>query len=280
MTTDRAPRADRWCTVWPTGRHAPSNQVAASGHQPTSSHHGNAITPAVAAYAIATYSRPGDTVCDPDCGPGTVVAEAAHAGRHAIGITHDPRWWEYARTTVTLAKARGARGDGMILDNPPDPRTWTGLGPIDLVLTAIGPHSDPDDQAGFGLARDRPGPDRLRARLAAYSELPWDDGLLVVIVEPVPIDGIDLASRVVTAGRDVGLRPVQRCVALTAVPYTQTLSAARPRAGARAYPVHQDVIVFRSAAGRRTQPPTTPDPPPATPAPAVRDTTTPDRLAA
>jgi hypothetical protein len=83
--------------------------------------------------------QPRDTVCDPDCGAGTVVAEAVRARRHAIGITGDPHVWEAPRAALTAAKARGAPGDGMILDELPDRRSWTGLGPIDLVLTAIGP---------------------------------------------------------------------------------------------------------------------------------------------
>lgn len=259
-STGRGPRADRWFTVWPTGRHGPLDPVAAHRHQSAAPDPGTAISPAVAAYAIAVYSRPGNTICDPDCGPGNVVAEAIHAGRHAIGIARDPRCWEYARAAVTTAKARGAPGDGMILDSPPKPRSWSGLGPIDLVLTAIGPHNNADDRAGLGPVRDRPAGDYLRVRLGAYRDLPRRDGRLIVIVTPMSLDGIDLATHVIAAGRDVGLRPVQRCVALTAVPHTPSLDAAAPSAWTRAYPVHQDVVVFHPPPGRPVQPPTAPDP--------------------
>ncbi|WP_239312818.1 site-specific DNA-methyltransferase [Frankia sp. Cj3] len=213
------------------------------------------LSPTVAAHAIAVYSRPGDTVCDPDCGPGTVVAEAVRARRHAIGIACDTHGWKAARAALTAAKARGAPGDGIIIDAPPDAWSWTGLGPIDLLLTAIGPPADPAGPAG----------DRLRARLAGYRNLSRPQGRLVVVAAYRVRGGVDLASRVAAAGRDTGWRPVQRAVALTAVPYIPALGTARQTGWARAYPVHQDVIVFR-ADGRRAREPRQPDPPQLTPA--------------
>lgn len=248
----------RWATVWPTGRHS------AATHQTrrppaVAPHGGAAVSAEVAAHAIAAYSRPGDTVCDPDCGRGTVVAEAVHARRHGIGITTDPDRWETARAALTLAKARGARGDGMIIDALPDGESWIGLGPVDLVLTAIGP-ADPAETTG-------PAGDRLRERLAAYRDLPRPGGHLVVIATYQIVGGVDLASQVAAAGRDVGWRPVQRAVALTAVPYTRALGTHHPHGRARAYPVHQDVLVFR-ADSRPARRPRLPDPPrpPAPPA--------------
>ncbi|ORT46624.1 SAM-dependent methyltransferase, partial [Frankia sp. KB5] len=171
--------------------------------------------------------------------------------RHAIGITTNPDQWETARAALTLAKARGARGDGMILDRLPDRESWTGLGPVDLVLTAIGP-PDPD-----GPVRDR-----LRPRLAAYRNLSQPGGHLVVIAAYHIEGGVDLASRVAAAGRDTGWRPVQRAVALTALPHVRELGVRRPDGRTGAYPVHQDVIVFRPDE-RRAHDPRPPDPPPA-----------------
>ena len=235
----------RWATVWPTGRH-PLTTPQADGPTAVAPHGEATVSAAVAAHAIAVYSRPGDTVCDPDCGPGTVITEAVHARRHAIGITPDPGRWETARAALTLAKARGAHGDGMILDRLPDSESWTGLGPIDLVLTAIGP-PDPTEPAG-------PTRDWLRDRLAAYLELPRPGAPLVVLAA-YHLDGeMDLASQVTAAGRDVGLRPVQRAVALTAVPHLRDLGVHRPTGPARAFPVHQDVIVFRVEGGHVHQP--------------------------
>ncbi|TCJ34692.1 SAM-dependent methyltransferase [Parafrankia sp. BMG5.11] len=228
----------RWATVWPTGRHTTPQTGGPTAV--SSSPHGDAtVSAAVAAHAIAVYSRPGDVVCDPDCGPGAVVAEAVHARRHAIGITTSPGWWETARAALTLAKARGARGDGMILDALPDRESWTGLGPVDLVLTAIGP-PDPASPAGA----------RVQDRLTAYRELTRPGGHLVVITGYHVSGGLDLASQVTVAGRQVGWQPVQRAVALTAVPYTRILGAHRSPSQARAYPAHQDVIIFRVDHGR------------------------------
>ncbi|KPM51488.1 SAM-dependent methyltransferase [Frankia sp. B2] len=242
----------RWVTVWPTGRH-PITTTQANGPTAVAPHGGATVSAAVAAHAIAIYSRPGDTVCDPDCGPGTVVTEAVHARRHGIGITPDPGQWETARAALTVAKVRGAHGDGMILDEIPDGESWTGLGPVDLVLTAIGP-PDPAEPTSRNRAW-------LRTRLAAYRGLLQPGGHLVVIAAYHVASGMDLASHVAVAGRDTGWRPVQRAVALTAVPYTRDLGTDRPLPRARAYPVHQDVIVFRPG-GRRTHDPRPPDPPP------------------
>ncbi|ONH52940.1 SAM-dependent methyltransferase [Frankia sp. CcI49] len=241
-------RDSRWVTVWPTGRHSIATDPASGPLAPPGA---AVISPAVAAHAIAVYSRPGDTICDPDCEPGAVVTEAVHAHRHAIGITTDPGRWETARASLTLAKARGARGDGMILDRLPDRESWTGLGPVDLVLTAIGP-PDPAGPAG----------DRLREQLATYRDPLRHGGHLVVITAYHIAGGMDLASQVAVAGRDTGWRPMQRAVALTAVPYTRDLGTDRPPPRARAYPVHQDVIVFRLD-GRRAHDPRPPGPPPA-----------------
>ncbi|CUU60710.1 hypothetical protein Ga0074812_14532 [Parafrankia irregularis] len=253
--TGTAPQTGRHdgqlATVWSTGRHSIATGQASGPPLPPG---GAPISPAVAAYAIAVYSRPGDTICDPDCEPGAVVTEAVHARRHAVGITTDPGRWEAARAALTRAKDRGARGDGMILDRLPNPESWTGLGPVDLVLTAIGP-PDPADPAG-------PAGDRLREQLATYKGLLRPGGHLVVIAAYHVGGGMDLASQVAVAGRDTGWRPVQRVVALTAVPYTRDLGTDRPPLRARAYPVHQDVIVFRLD-GQRAHDPRPPDPSPA-----------------
>lgn len=70
-------------------------------------------------HAITAYTRPGDTVLDPDCGAGTVLTEALRSGRHAIGLTGQPRWWPVARANITAAKYDGATPDGMVLNHSP-----------------------------------------------------------------------------------------------------------------------------------------------------------------
>ena len=46
--------------------------------------------PTIARGAVATYSKPGDTVVDPFCGSGTVLVEAQAAGRTAVGVDASP----------------------------------------------------------------------------------------------------------------------------------------------------------------------------------------------
>ena len=236
------PRRAWPATVWPTGQLADASQDG-TGDGVTAD---RAVSPVVAAHAIAVYSRPGDTVCDPHCTDGTVVAEAVQARRHAIGIATDPHAWQTARATLTAAKARGAPGDGMILDRPPERWSWTGLGPVDLLLTALGPSADPSGVEG-------PQGDGLSIRLAGYRDLARPAGRLVVVAAHHVAGGLDLASRIIAAGREAGWRPVQRAVALTATTHTGAV-AAHPPASDRAWPAHHDVIIFEGGSERAPQP--------------------------
>jgi hypothetical protein len=253
-------RRARAATVWPTGLLAVAGRDGADGDGWRGGAAADMAVPAaVAAHAIALYSRPGDTVCDPDCADGAVVVEAVRARRHAVGITTDPHSWQTARHALTVAKAEGAPGDGTILDRPPDGWSWAGLGPVDLLLTAIGPPTDP--ASPHGLTGDW-----LAARLAGYRDLSRPAGRLVVVTAYHVAGGLDLASRIVAAGRTAGWQPVQRAVALTAIPYTRALDAT-PAIG-RAWPAHHDVLLFRSGGppDRLARPP---DLPPSSPAPAA-----------
>ncbi|WP_052914927.1 DNA methyltransferase, partial [Protofrankia coriariae] len=220
------PTGRRWLSVWPTGQHDLAHQLTAGGYLPATTADTAAIPPAVAAHAIAAYTRPGDTVYDPDCGAGTVCVEALRAGRHAVGLTGDPGWWDLARGNLTAAKTRGAPGDGMVLDQSPSARSWTGLvRPVDLVLTTIRPPGPghgtacpsgdgPDFSKG---GPDRAGSDQVRAALSGLPAVTRPGGRLVVVLPP-DLRGagrVDLASLVLDAGRGIGLVPVERCVALT-----------------------------------------------------------------
>ncbi|MBL7496182.1 hypothetical protein I6A84_21735 [Frankia sp. CNm7] len=243
----------RWLSVWPTGQQDLAQQLLAGGYLPATEADGAAIPPAVAAHAIAAYSRPGDVVYDPDCGTGTVCVEAVRARRHAVGATADPRCWELARANLTLTKRHGATGDGMILDGVADGWSRTGLAaPVDLVLTAAratdlaisgpGPDRDsspdPDGADGPSPETDPGRADRLRARLSDYTRLTRPGGLLVIVGRPGPCrDGAHLAGvreplvELLIAGRAAGLAPVDRCVALTAAITTAGLRshlASRP----------------------------------------------------
>lgn len=103
--------------VWPTGGVDRVAQLAAGGYLPATATDTTGLPPAVAAHAVRTYTEPGDTVLDPDCGAGTVLVEAVRAGRHAVGMTGG-RWWPLARGNLNAAKLAGALTDGMVLQRP------------------------------------------------------------------------------------------------------------------------------------------------------------------
>jgi DNA modification methylase len=48
------------------------------------------LIPAIPAFAIENFSKPGDTVLDPFCGSGTTIVEAARRGRRSVGIDMNP----------------------------------------------------------------------------------------------------------------------------------------------------------------------------------------------
>ena len=57
--------------------------------------------PQLAAWAIETYSQPGQTVCDPMVGSGTTLVEAGRLGREAAGFDIDPMACLIARAKST-----------------------------------------------------------------------------------------------------------------------------------------------------------------------------------
>jgi hypothetical protein len=57
--------------------------------------------PQLAAWAIETYSQPGQTVCDPMAGSGTTLVEAGRLGRGAVGFDIDPMACLIARVKST-----------------------------------------------------------------------------------------------------------------------------------------------------------------------------------
>lgn len=61
-------------------------------YTPESIAHPGKMVPSIARYLIATYTQPGEWVCDPMAGIATTVVEAMHLGRHGIGVEYEPRW--------------------------------------------------------------------------------------------------------------------------------------------------------------------------------------------
>lgn len=255
-------------SVWPTGQRDPLAQLRDAGCVPGTETDTERIPPAVAAHAIATYTRPGDLVLDPDCGAGTALVEALRAGRHALGLTARNRWWTLARANVTAAKTAGAWRDGSVLDARPKVlatvRAAGLIGRVGLVLTTL--RTAPVDPKNQASGPDRDPVESALADLATtllYCEpLLRSGGHVAVLARPLRgPDGtlVDLTSPLIAAGTSAGLAPVERCIALTAELRGSRLvtrsSLAERRAAARAraagaptaLTAHHEVIVFQLA---------------------------------
>ncbi|MGA6164161.1 DNA methyltransferase [Amycolatopsis magusensis] len=245
-------------SVWPTGAASLTAQLNDGGYNPATSSDSAVMAPAIARYAITALTRPGGIVLDPDCGAGTTIVEALRAGRHAIGLTAQRRWWRLARANVTATKARGAFADGMVLVLNRRPGTaaaaaTAGLtGRIDLLLTTLRPATGHLDDAV----------NRLADVLAQYRQLVRPGGHVVITCPPHrhPTEHflVDVASRVIAAGSAAGLVLAAQCLALTAdvrsgrvytrATHTQRSAATRAEHALGhpiALPAHQIVLVFR-----------------------------------
>ena len=250
-------------SVWPTGQRDLLAQLRDTGCVPGTETDTERIPSAVAAHAIATYTRPGDLVLDPDCGAGTVLTEALRAGRHALGLTSRNRWWTLARANVTAAKTAGAWRDGSVLDARPKVlatvRAAGLIGRVGLVLTTLRTadrESSPDrDPVESALAE-------LATTLLYCEPLLRSGGHVAVVARPLRYpDGllVDLTTPLLAAGTSAGLAPVERCIALTArlrgsrlvtrASLAERRAAARARAAGTptALSAHHEVLVFQLA---------------------------------
>ncbi len=244
-------------SVWSTGQRDPLTQLRDAGYAPGTETDTARIPPAVAAHAIAAYSRPGDLVLDPDCGAGTVLAEALRAGRHALGLTTRSRWWKLARANVTAAKAGGAWCDGSVLDARPKVLATVQaaglLGRVGLILTSL--RTAPDRTTGTDSAAAEAVVAELSTTLVHCEPLLRSGGYVAVVSRPRRrADGslADLTTPLNAAGVAAGLAPVERCVALTAELRGSRLvthaSFAERRAADRAQTAvvaHLEVLVFQ-----------------------------------
>ncbi|GAA1895359.1 DNA methyltransferase [Streptantibioticus ferralitis] len=254
-------------SVWATGQQDTQTQLAEGHYLPDTTRDAAGMPPAIATHAVAVYTRPGDTVLDPNCGAGTVLVEALRAGRHAVGITSHRRWWPIARGNVTTAKRDGATTDGMVLDGPPTPAAarLAGLtGHVDLLLTALrSPCPDRADQPRPPAdPADRSVTD-LRAILLQCRPLLRPGGHVIVTVHHQRHRGylLDLVGDVLATGKAAGLLPTERCIALLAELRADRLithtSLAQRRAAARnqrttGHPIsltaHHEALIFRAPA--------------------------------
>ncbi len=256
MSDDRTPnspapitpadtRAELPMSVWATAQRPPATQRR-DRYVPGSTAHPAKMLPAVAAHAIARYTRPGDLVVDPMCGIGTTLVEAVHAGRRAIGIEYEPHWVAIARANLDLAAVLGAEpaicddsavvhgnarqlaallparhaGQGaLVVTSPPyGPSTHgrvsvTPGGGVQKYHHLYGNLLDRGNLANIGHHRLLAGFTRILTAVAGYLR---PGGHVVITVRPWREHAklIDLPSQVLACGVAAGLVPVERCVAL------------------------------------------------------------------
>ncbi|WP_055548981.1 TRM11 family methyltransferase [Streptomyces sp. NBRC 110028] len=231
-------------SVWNT---APTSAPAqrAGRYVSGSNAHPAKMLPAIAAHAIRTYTRPGETVLDPMCGIGTTLVEALRLDRNALGVEYESRWARLAHANIARTARRTGHGSGHVVRG--DARRLTQLidahhhGTIALVVT-----SPPYGRSVHGQVRStrETGESGVVKRDYRYSRDPHNlahvstdhlldaftqiltqchtmlrpGGTAVVTTRPWRARGelIDLPSAVLAAGRTAGLIPTERCVALLA----------------------------------------------------------------
>jgi modification methylase len=232
-------------SVWPTAQRDARAQRRGR-YLPESTAHPAKMLPAIAATAIARYTRPGDLVADPMCGIGTTLVEAVHQGRDGLGVEYEDRWARVAAANVNWARRHGAAGTAEVIRG--DARLLAALippgaaGRAALVITSPPYGSSVHGQvtaeqrrgAGGGVRKydNRYGhdPANLASRqldellegftaiLAGCRALLRPGGLAVVTARPWRQHGelVDLPAAVLAAGARAGLVPVARHVALLA----------------------------------------------------------------
>jgi SAM-dependent methyltransferase len=98
--------------VWPAPTKRSHRYLAAADGQ-------HQVQPELAARAILAYTDPGELVVDPRCGVGTVLVEAIHSGRRAIGIEAERAAAALATANISHARAQGAPGRAAVLEGSP-----------------------------------------------------------------------------------------------------------------------------------------------------------------
>ncbi|MDX3663662.1 DNA methyltransferase [Streptomyces sp. ID05-26A] len=272
-------------SVWTTAQTSPAAQRKGR-YVADSTAHPAKMLPAVAAHAIAHYTRPGDLVLDPMCGIGTTLVEAVHAGRRAAGIEYEPHWVDVARANLVLAHQAGVAHEGRVFHGdarqigtllPPEY-----LGQAALVVTSppYGPSThgqvavtpgkgiqkyhhlygntlDRGNLANIGHQRLLSGFTRILAGLVPFLR---PGGHIAITIRPwrEHAELIDLPSQILACGLHAGLISVERCVALLARAAEHDLVARgsffqrdfirkQREAGLPLHLIaHEDVLVFRT----------------------------------
>lgn len=246
-------------TVWATGHHTLVQQLRDRYVGATRSDAAR-LSPAIARHIIATYTRPGDTVLDPDAGAGIVMCEATRAHRRAIGIQGDNRQQGVCEANLELAQLTVPQATATVLTGVDDPRAADLPGAVDLVLT--------------GIRRAAPGGHvvnlaRTYEMLDAVTDWVWPDGHIVIVCRPERDRHglVDRPDQITEAAQAMGLRLVDHCIALTgklggpagirARASRREFHAARmsrDRGRPIALNAHVDVLVFQRADRRQYGP--------------------------
>ena len=251
MTTPRpqpavpAPADAPPMSVWPTAQRDARAQRHGR-YLPESTAHPGKMLPAIAATAIARYTRPGDLVADPMCGIGTTLVEAVCLGRRGLGIEYEDRWAKIAAANVARARQRGAPGTAEMIRG--DARQLTAvippamIGTAALVVTSPPYGASVHGQVSAEQRRDAAGgvrkydnrygddPANLASRrldelldgftqiLGGCAALLRPGGVVVITARPWRQHGelIDLPAAVLAAGARAGLAPAARHAALLA----------------------------------------------------------------
>jgi tRNA1(Val) A37 N6-methylase TrmN6 len=227
-------------SVWLTGQ-VPSRDQRRGRYTPESMTHPGKMLPAIARYAIRTYTTPGDVVLDPMAGIGTTLVEAMRLGRRGVGVEFEPEWVAKAADNIRRSELAGApgraeiyAGDSTVLPSllPANLR-----GQVALVIT-----SPPYGPSTHGHVRT-PGPRRGKVRkihhkyggagnlayrshheladgfseiLAGCRTLLRPGGHIVVTARPYRRHGelVDIPGMVEAAGINARLDLVEECIAL------------------------------------------------------------------
>jgi SAM-dependent methyltransferase len=278
-------------SVWTTAQTAPVTQRAGR-YNPDSTAHPAKMLPAVAAYAIAHYTMPGELVFDPMCGIGTTLIEAVHAGRRALGVEYEPHWVQVSQANLDLARHHGLDAEARVFHGDARqlatvlPAEYRGTAALVVTSPPYGPstHGQVAVAPGQGVQKyyhrygntlDRGnlaniGHHRLLAGftrvLSGTATILRPGGHIAITIRPwrEHAELIDLPAQILACGRHAGLIPVERCVALLARAAEKDLVARgsffqrdfirkQREAGLPLHLIaHEDVLIFRTPPTRRS----------------------------